>query len=126
MSINQCASLIYGVYDDAGNLVGSNRAYHACVYDWSILASLPVPVVVLHGGIDCADSLRSLVDIAGRVMRASNYDVSLTAVYVDGLCVGAWVHRLTDTGDLTGGVEYMPFSDAFRRVVHMYGLGVSI
>jgi len=119
---NLSSTLVYGAYDTCGRLVGSVQPLYASVWDWSLTYWAASPMQVIHGGIDCPLSLRAVVGLAGSVLRDGEVGASLVSVHrrLDShysRCLGWWVH------DGVGGVEFLSWADAYRRVVMLYGMG---
>lgn len=132
-AVNDSASLVYGKYE-GGRLVGSVRPVYAVVHGWDVLMTGSVPLAVIHGGVDCGDSVADVVRYAQRVSRlhGARYcarggasgmgDVSMVSVHRRFFCepsamvhrVGAWVHNFAP---LSGGVEFLRYSDALRAIL---------
>lgn len=120
---NLISTMVYGEYTTGGRLIGSVQPLYAMVWDWSLPYPDPRPVQVIHGGVDCPLSLRAVVTLSGRVLRDGE-GVAMVSVHrrIDSHlsdCLGCWV------SDGVGGVEFLPWGDGFRRVVMLYGMGVS-
>lgn len=102
-----------------------SRLYYYRAYGWDILTSGRMPPPSRHWV-----SLRPAVVAAHRTMRFNGEGTSMIAVYAytlprfrqqlagDTVAVGCWVSNGVD------GVEFLPWADAYRRVVMLYGMGV--